>query len=46
MEARGEPNKVQISDYTYQLIKDYFELNLEPAEVFMKGNGNVKTYLT
>ena len=46
MEARGEPNKVQMSDYTYQLIKDYFELNLEPTKVFMKGKDNVKTYLT
>lgn len=46
LEAHGEPDKVQMSECTYQLIKGDFELNLKPTEVFMKGKGNVKTYLS
>jgi class 3 adenylate cyclase len=45
LEAHGEPDKVHMSECTYQLIRDDFELNLNPTEVFMKGKGNVKTYL-
>ena len=46
LEAHGEPDKVHMSECTYKLIKDDFELDLNPTEVFMKGKGNVKTYLT
>ena len=45
LESHGEPDKVHMSECTYHLIRDYFELNREATEVFMKGKGNVKTYL-
>ena len=45
LESHGEPDKVHMSECTYHLIRDYFELNLDATEIFMKGKGNVKTYL-
>lgn len=45
LEAHGEPGKVHMSERTYLIIKDQFDLDLEASEVVMKGKGKVTTYL-
>jgi len=43
MESSGRPGRIQISDSTYQLIKDQFEC--EPrGEIDVKGKGLMKTW--
>ena len=34
-----------MSERTYLIIKDQFDLDLEASEVVMKGKGKVTTYL-
>jgi adenylate cyclase len=43
MESSGSPGRVQISDSTYQLIKDQFECELR-GEIDVKGKGLMKTW--
>ena len=43
MESGGEPGCVQISENTYELVKDHFEC--EPrGEIEVKGKGSMKTW--
>jgi class 3 adenylate cyclase len=43
LESSGLPNRIQISDATYQLISDKFRCELRgPIEV--KGKGTILTY--
>ncbi len=44
MESHGVENQVQISEQTYQLVKDDFNFT-ERGEVKIKGKGNMKVYL-
>ncbi len=44
MESQGLPNKIQVSESTYQLLKDVY--TFEPrGEVEIKGKGRMATYL-
>ncbi len=43
MESSGSPGKVNISDSTYDLIKDYFEFTFR-GEVEAKNKGKIKMY--
>ncbi len=42
MESSGQPGRIQISDATYQLIKDEFECELR-GEIDVKGKGTMTT---
>ena len=43
MESSGQPGRIQISDATYQLIKDEFECELR-GEIDVKGKGAMTTW--
>jgi guanylate cyclase len=43
MESSGQPGRIQISDATYQLIKDEFECELR-GEIEVKGKGVMTTW--
>jgi len=43
MESSGAPGRIQISDSTYQLVKDEFECE-ERGEIAVKGKGTMKTW--
>ena len=43
MESSGQPGRVQISDATYQLIRDDFECELR-GEIEVKGKGLMRTW--
>jgi len=44
MESTGVPGRVQVSEATYLLLKDQFELE-ERGEIEVKGKGKMRTYL-
>jgi len=44
MESTGEPNKIQISEQTYNLVSDVFHCEERPELVFAKGKGYLKTW--
>ena len=44
MESTGVPGRVQVSEATYLLLKDQFELE-ERGEIEVKGKGKLRTYL-
>lgn len=43
METMSEPGKINISEYTYEYIKDYFDCEYR-GEVFVKNKGQMKMY--
>ena len=43
MESSGEPGRVQVSDSTYQLIRNEFDCELR-GEIEVKGKGAMKTW--
>jgi class 3 adenylate cyclase len=43
MESHGEPGRVQISDYTRQLLGEEFECELR-GEIELKGRGKMTTW--
>ena len=43
MESNSEPGKINISDNTYQLIKDSFETTLR-GPIQVKGKGSLTTW--
>ena len=43
MESSGQPGRVQISDATYELIRDDFECELR-GEIDVKGKGLMRTW--
>ena len=43
MESHGKPGKIQITDVTYQLIKNKFEC-VERGNIEVKGKGKMKTW--
>jgi guanylate cyclase len=43
MESQGEPGKIQITQATYDLIKDEFTCELK-GPVFVKGKGEMVTW--
>ncbi|MDM8531649.1 adenylate/guanylate cyclase domain-containing protein [Anaerolineales bacterium HSG25] len=44
MESHGIPDKIQVSEQTYELLKDKYLLD-ERGTIDVKGKGNIKTYL-
>lgn len=44
MESQGSPGEIQVSEETYQLLKDDFELE-EQGIIDIKGCGNMQTYI-
>jgi class 3 adenylate cyclase len=45
MESQGESGRIQISEATYELVKDEFEFECEPrGEVDVKGKGMMRTW--
>ena len=43
MESSGEPGKIQVTQTTYQLLKDHYRLE-KRGETIVKGKGRMKTY--
>ncbi|NEO83759.1 MAG: response regulator [Spirulina sp. SIO3F2] len=43
MESQGKPGKIQVTQATYELLKDKFEL-VERGEINVKGKGKMSTY--
>ena len=43
MESNSEPMKINISETTYQLVKDKFKV-IERGPLFVKGKGEMKMY--
>jgi class 3 adenylate cyclase len=44
MESTGLPGRVQVSEATYAILKDHFELEAR-GEIEVKGKGRMRTYL-
>ncbi|HNB99473.1 MAG TPA: adenylate/guanylate cyclase domain-containing protein [Leptospiraceae bacterium] len=44
MESHSLPNKIQVSEATYQLLKPHFEMH-ERGMIEIKGKDPMKTYL-
>lgn len=44
MESHGLPNEIQVSEQTYELLKDSFSFE-ERGQIDVKGKGMMKTYL-
>lgn len=44
MESQGLAGKIQVTEATYQLLKDKYHL-VERGEIFVKGRGEMSTYL-
>jgi predicted ATPase/class 3 adenylate cyclase len=45
MESHGIPGETQVTEVTYQLLKDYYLLESRPATLLVKGKGEMQTYL-
>ena len=43
MESSGEADKIQVSENTYQLLKDDYNFEFR-GDVNIKGKGEMKTY--
>ena len=43
MESHGVPNRIQVSESTYELLKNRYEFS-EPQEMDIKGKGTMSTY--
>jgi class 3 adenylate cyclase len=43
MESRGKPDKIQVTETTYQRLRDKYEL-VERGLIRVKGKGKMKTY--
>ncbi|WP_446392894.1 adenylate/guanylate cyclase domain-containing protein [Coleofasciculus sp. E1-EBD-02] len=43
MESRGQPDKIQVTEITYQRLRDKYEL-VERGFIRVKGKGKMKTY--
>ena len=43
MESHGEPNRIQITEATYQLVKDDFDTTLR-GRIEIKGKGTLTTW--
>jgi class 3 adenylate cyclase len=43
MESHGLPNRIQVSESTYELLKDRYAFG-EPQEMEIKGKGQMRTY--
>jgi class 3 adenylate cyclase len=43
MESHGLPNRIQVSETTYELLKDRYAFG-DPQEMDIKGKGPMRTY--
>lgn len=44
MESHGVPNKIQVTESTYKLLKDYYNFE-HRGEISVKGKGNIHAYI-
>lgn len=43
MESQGEPGKIQVTEATYQLLKDYYQFE-KRGQIVVKGRGEITSY--